>query len=145
MPTEPNELTEARALLGRFEEEMHRPESLVHLSDALTLLADMQGDAGSEQVRLVASNLSFAYLKKVHAAVEELLAREPSVHWDTVDHWKEVFAEFERSGFDLPQDISETRSKLLRSKIERHIALMSPSERKALIEKLQATGDKLGI
>jgi hypothetical protein len=142
MPTEPTELTEARALLGRFELDMHRPESLVHLSDALSLLADMRADAGSEPVKLVASNLSLAYLKKAQAAVEELLAREPSVHWDIVDHWQEVFAEFERSGFALPRDISETRSKLLMKKMNREIALMSPSERKALIEKLEATGDE---
>jgi len=142
MPTEPNELTEARALLGRFETEMQRPESLVHLSDALSLLADLRADAGSEQIRLVASNLSLAYLKKAQAAVEELLAREPSFHWDTVDHWQKVFAEFERSGFELPQNISETRSKLLMKKIDRDIALMSASERKALIEKLQAMADK---
>ena len=142
MSNEPNELTEARVLLGRFESEMHRPESLAHLSEALSLLADIRAETTSENVGQVASNLSLAYAKKVQVQVESLLFREPSVHWETVEHWQKVFGEFERSGFTLPQDVAETRSKLLMKKMKRDIALMSPSERKQLLEQLQAMDDK---
>jgi hypothetical protein len=142
MPTEPNELTGARTLLARFEAEMHRPEGLVHLSEALLLLADIRADAESEKVRQVALNLSLAYAKKVQAQVEPLLSSEEPVHWETVEHWQKAFGEFERSGFTLPQDVADTRSKLLMKKMDREIALMSPSERKELLERLQAMGDK---
>jgi len=141
MPSEPPELSEARALLGRFEAEMHRPEGLVHLSDALLLLADVRAGAVSDQIALVATNLSLAYLKRVQVAVESLLSRESSLHWEIINHWRTVFGEFELSGFGLPQDIAETRSKLLNKKVE----LMPLSERQELIERLQATGKKRDI
>jgi hypothetical protein len=136
MTIEPIKLTEARALLGRFQTEMHRPEGLAHLSQALSLLADIRADAESEKVRQVASKLSLAYAKQVQAQVELLLSREPSVHWDTVEHWQKVFDEFERSGFALSQDVAETRTSLVMKKMNREIALMSPSERKELLERL---------
>ena len=141
MPTEPPELTEARALLARFEAEMHRPEGLVHLSDALLLLADARAGAVSDQTALVATNLSLAYLRRVQKAVEALLARESSFHWETINHWRDVFGEFELSGVGLSQDVVETRSKLLNKKVE----LMPLSERQALIEKLEASGKKKDI
>ena len=141
-PNEPNELTEARVLLGRFESQMHRPESLAHLSEALSLLANIRAETAFENARQVASNLSRVYAKKVQAQIESLLSREPSVHWETVEHWQKVFGEFDRSGFTLPQDVAETRSKLLMKKMIGDIALMSPSERKILLEQLQAMGDK---
>src|SRR5437879_1641920 len=127
MPTEPNELTEARVLLERFETNMHQSEGLAYLSEGLSLLTDIRAGAESERVRQVASNLSLAYAKKVQAHVETLLSREPSVHWETVQHWQKVFDQFERLGFALPQDVEETRSKLVMQKLKREIALMSPS------------------
>jgi hypothetical protein len=141
MAIEPNELTGARMLLARFETEMERPEGLIHLSEALSLLVEIRADAESENVRQVASNLSLAYAKKVQAQVEPLLSREP-VHWETVQHWLKVFGEFERSRFVLPQDVADTRSNLLMKKMDREITLMSPSERKEFLERLQAMDDK---
>lgn len=142
MPIEPNELTEARALLARFETEMLRPEGLVYLAEALSLLNDIRADTESEKIGQVASNLALAYAKTVQAQVEPLVSREPPVHWETVEHWQKVFSEFERAGFALPQGVAETRSKLLMKKLDREIALMSPSERKGLLERLQAMGHK---
>ena len=138
MTTESIKLTEARALLGRFDTEMHRPEGLAHLSEALSLLADIRADAESEKVRQVASNLSLTYAKAVQARVQLLLSREPSVHWETVEHWQKVFGEFERSGFALSQDVAETRSRLMMKKMNREFALMSSSERKEFLERLSA-------
>lgn len=142
MPTEPTKLTDARALLARFETEMDRPEGLVHLADALSLLAEIRADSESESVRQIASNLPLAYTKKVQARVELLLAGEPPVHWETVEHWQKVFGEFESSDFALSDDVAETRSKFLMNKMSREVELMSPAERKKLLEQLQATGDK---
>lgn len=138
MTAEPVGLTEARALLGIFEERMRRPEGVFHLAEALSFLADVRADAVSENIKLVVLNLTVAYARKVHREVESLLSSEPSVHWETVDHWQKVFVEFERSGFTLPQEVAETRSKLWMKKMDREIGLMSPSERKELLEKLQA-------
>jgi len=138
MATEPPELTEARALLARFEAEMHRPEGHVHLSDALFLLAELRERGVSDQMTLVATNLSLAYLKRVQKAVETVLARESSLHWEVINQWRDLFGEFELAGFELPQDVIETRSKLLDKKVE----LMPLSERQALVEKLQSKDDK---
>jgi len=138
MATEPPELTEARALLARFEAEMHRPEGHVHLSDALFLLAELRERGVSDQMTLVATNLSLAYLNRVQKAVETVLARESSLHWEVINHWRNLFGEFELAGFELPQDVIETRSKLLDKKVE----LMPLSERQALVEKLQSKDDK---
>ena len=137
MTAELIELTEARALLGRFQTEMHRLAGLAHLSKALLLLADIREDAESKKVRQVASNLALAHAKEVQAQVELLLSREPSVHWETAEHWQKVFDEFERSGFALSQDVAETRSRLVMKMLNKEIALMSPSERKELIECLE--------
>ena len=141
MPNEPIELTDARVLLGRFETEMHRPEGLAHLSEALSLLADIRADTESERVRQIALNLSLAYARKVQEQIETLLSRE-TFHWETLEHWQKMFAEFERSGFALPRDVADTRAKFVMKKMEREIAHMSPSERTELIERLRAMGDK---
>lgn len=142
MPAEPEELAEARELLGKFEMDMHSPAGIVHLSEALSLLADVRAGAESERIAQVALNIVLTYAKKVQAEAQLLLSREPSVHWEIVDHWQKVFAEFERAGFALPADAAEARSKLLMKKVERDIALMSASERQELLERLQAMGDK---
>ncbi|MEK6755208.1 MAG: hypothetical protein AABZ02_03550 [Bacteroidota bacterium] len=142
MPTEPKELTEARELLGKFEAEMHRSEGIIHLSEALSLLADVRAGAESERIAQIASNIGLTYVKKAQAEVEVLLTRAPSAHWETVDHWQKVFAEFERSGFTLPADAATARSRLLMKKTEREIDLMSPTERQQLLEKLQAMDRK---
>src|SRR5687768_8294848 len=111
MTPEPIELTDARVLLERFEREMHRPAGLVYLSEGLLLLADIRAHAESEKVRQVASNLPLAYARKVQAQLELLLSSEPSVHCETVEHWRRVFGEFERSGFVLPPHVAETLSR----------------------------------
>ena len=141
MQIEPPELADARALLERFEGEMSRQEGLMFLSDALSLLSDIRDDAASAQLVLVASNIAFAYAKRVQRAVDALLDREPTVHWETINHWRNVFDEFEVAGFELPQDVVETRSMLLSKKTE----LMPASEREELLKRLQAEKDKGNI
>src|SRR3972149_818366 len=123
MPTEPKELTEARELLGKFEAEMHRSEGIIHLSEALSRLADVRAGAESERIAQIASNIGLTYVKKAQAEVEVLLTREAPAHWETVDHWQKEFAEFERSGFTLPADAVAARSRLLMKKTEREIDL----------------------
>ena len=141
MQIEPPELADARALLERFEGEMSRQEGLMFLSDALSLLSDIRDDAASAQLVLVASNIAFAYAKRVQRAVDALLDREPTVHWETINHLRNVFDEFEVAGFELPQDVVETRSMLLSKKTE----LMPASEREELLKRLQAEKDKGNI
>lgn len=142
MQNEPDELTNARALLARFEAEMNRPEGLVHLQEALSILADIRGHHESGDVNQIASNLPLAYARKVQARVEPFLSSEQPIHWETVEHWLKIFQEFENSEFVLPQDIAETRSKLLMEKMKREIGLMSRAERKKFLEQLQAVDDK---
>lgn len=141
-PTEPNELTKARTLLGRFETEMHRPEGLVHLSEALSLLADIRAGSASEQVKQVALNLSLLYANKIQVQIELLLSREPSIHWTIFEHWKKILDEFECSGFELSQDVAETRKKLRMREVNKEIRLLSPSEHEQLVRLLQETDDK---
>ena len=138
MAQELRELTEARELLGKFEANMHTSEGLAHLSEGLSLLADIRTDGEADSVVQVASNIAIAYMKKVHAVVERLIVQEPPPHWEIVGHWGRVFGEFERSGFTLPAQIAETRSKLLLKKWEKDIAQMPPTERQEFIRKLQA-------
>jgi len=142
MAYEPRELTEARELLGKFEAEMSRPKGLVHLSEALPLLADVCAAAESERTTQVASNIALAYVRKVQTEVEHLMRQESPPHWEIVCHWQKVFAEFERSGFALPAETAEALSKLLMKKWRKDISLMSASERQELLEKLQAMGSK---
>ena len=130
MPAETKELTEARALLARFEAEMHKPEGIVHLSDALALLADVRDAGGSDKATEIASNIVMAYARKAYRAVENL-AREPIVHIEVVEHWHKVFREFEQAGFSLPPEMASAQFTLLLKK-------MSPSERQVLLQKLQA-------
>lgn len=136
MPPEPKELTEVRELFARFEAKMDHPDGLVYLADALSLIADIQSDSESEGMRQVAANLPLTYAKKIRDRIEPLLSREPSVHWETVEHWQRVFAEFERSKFELPMDIVETLSKLEIKKIKMDVNLMSPQERKKFLNQL---------
>lgn len=130
MPAEMKEMTEARALLARFEAEMHKPEGIVHLSDALALLADVRDAGASDKATEIASNIVMAYARKANRAVENL-AREPIVHIEVVEHWHKVFREFEQAGFALSPEIASAQFTLLLKK-------MSPSERQVLLEKLQA-------
>jgi hypothetical protein len=130
MDREPREIGEARALLEKFETYMHKPEGIVHLSEALALLADVRESGASEGITQLTSNIVLAYARKANQAVEHL-AREPVVHIETVAHWQKVFAEFEQSGVSLPSEITTAWSRLLLKK-------MTPSERQSLLEKLQA-------
>src|SRR2546423_888203 len=123
MALEPNELSEARELLGKFESNIRRPEGLVHLSEALSLLAEVRANAEPERIAQVASNIALAYVKKVHGEIEPLLTQELPPHWEIVNHWQKVLVEFERSGFALPANVVEARSALLMKKYEREIAL----------------------
>jgi hypothetical protein len=119
MVSEPKELAEARALLARFEADMARADSMGHLADALALLADIRDSEASTSYAQLAENVALSYSRKVHARVEALLSGEPLIHWDTLNHWEAVFAEFERSGFVLPQETVETRSRLWKRKADR--------------------------
>lgn len=142
MPTEPAELAEARAHLEKFEAKMRTPDGLVHLSEGLALLENFRTGGASERFAEVASNLALAYAKKVQSEVESLISREPSIHLEVFDHWRKVFAEFDQSGFTLPQEVINARSKLWGRTIDKHVELMSPSERKDLLERLKAMGDE---
>ena len=74
---ESKDLTEARVLLSKFEVEIERSEGLVHLSEALSLLADVAMDATSVELKQTCSNVASAYAKKVQAKVQPLLTPEP--------------------------------------------------------------------
>jgi hypothetical protein len=135
MPPEPKELTEARQLLGKFEVEMRSPEGLIHLSEGLSLLADVRATAESGTTAQVALNIALTYAKKVKTEVEALLAQEPAPHWEIVGHWQQVLTEFERSGLPLPDGMGEPFSTLM-------IKKLSPAERQELLKKLQAIDSK---
>ena len=121
---------------------MQTPEGLVFLTEALAILADLREAAESTRITQIASNILFADVcDKVQSSVEPLLAQDRAPHWEIVDHWGRVFKEFERSGFPLPADFVAASSLLLK-KVESDIALMSPSERDELLEKLEATRHK---
>src|SRR5438270_13941704 len=134
MLAEPIDLTQARLLLAKCEMNMHQPEGLALLSEALSLLAEVRANADSKGVRQVALNLSVAYARKAQAHIDLLLTREPTIHWETVGHWQKGFAECERSGLALPTGVAQTRSKLGMGKWNRHLALSSASEREELLE-----------
>ena len=119
MASEPKELAEARALLAKFEADMARADALGYLADALAMLADIRESDASTSYGQLAENVALSYSRKVHSRVEALLSGEPLIHWDTLNHWEEVFAEFERSGFSLPQETVETRSRLWKRKADR--------------------------
>ena len=141
MREEPEELTEARALLGTFEAEMGRPDSIGDLTSALSMLAYVRANESTEFGQ-VAANLATAYAKRAQEAVESLLAREPTLHWDTVDHWQTVLTTFLQYELAVPPEVAETRSKLIRRKMDREIKLLSPEERQRLIALLQGMNDK---
>lgn len=123
---------------------MGRAGCFAHLVDGLSLLAAVREGLMSSHEVQVASNVAFAYARKAAAEVESLLSREPLIHWETVNHWKNVFSEFERAGFSLPQDVAQSRSKLFMRDAERVIKLLSPSERKELLDRLQALDRESG-
>jgi len=135
MAPEPKELTEARQLLGKFEVEMRSPEGLIHLSEGLSLLADVRATAESEKIAQVASNIALTYAKKVKTEIDTLLGQEPAPHWEIVGHWQKVLTEFERSGLPLPDGMGVPFLDLL-------IKKLSPAERQELLEKLQAIDSK---
>ena len=137
MASEPRELAEARALLARFEADMARAESVRYLADALSLLADVRETHAATDYGPRASNVALSYAKKVQARVASMLSGEPLIHWDVLGHWEELFAEFERSGFPLPEEMDDTRSRLWRRKADRAVGAMSSSERSELLNKLQ--------
>ncbi len=119
MTSEPKELAEARALLARFEVDMARAEALGYLADGLAMLSDVRDADASTTYGQLAENVAMSYSRKVRLRVESLLSGEPLIHWDTLNHWEEVFAEFERSGFALPEETVETRSRLWKRKADR--------------------------
>jgi len=127
------EMAQARALLKKFEDQMHKPEGLVHLAEALSLLADVRDSGESDEATKIASNIVIAYAQKVNGVIEGL-ARERIVHIEIVEHWREVMREFEGSGFTLPPEMATAGHTLLLKK-------MSPSERQVLLQKLQAIDD----
>src|SRR6185295_9440907 len=94
MPAEMKEMAQARALLKKFEDQMHKPEGLVHLAEALSLLADVRDSGESDEATKIASNIVIAYAQKVNGVIEGL-ARERIVHIEIVEHWREVMREFE--------------------------------------------------
>lgn len=138
MPSESKDLIEARELLGIFEAEMGRTEGLAHLVEGLSLLTAVREEAPSVREGQVATNIAMAYARKVGAEVESLLSREPLIHQDIVNHWQHVFSEFELAGFSLPPEVAQARSQLSMREAERAIKFFSPSERKKLLELLQA-------
>jgi DNA-directed RNA polymerase specialized sigma24 family protein len=135
---EPAELVRARDLLGRFEAEMGRPEAAAHLSEALSLLAEVRDDAESESVARVATNLAMAYARKIQTEVEELLSREPLIHLQVIAHWQKTFAAFESAGFALPEAVAAARSRLTFEEARKAIRQLSPAQRQELLQQLQA-------
>lgn len=137
---ESNEMAEARKLLGLFEGEMELADGLAHLSEALSLLSDIREGSVSDIEKQVALNIALAYMKKTRARVEPQLSRDPPIRFDNIEEWLKIFWEFEAFGFILPQEIAETKSKLLTEKVTREIELMSPDEKRGVLKKLQAIG-----
>ena len=138
MPTESRKLVEARVLLGRFEAKMAHAECLPPLIDGLSILGAICEEVSSSIERQIASNIAVAYARKVATRVEQLLAQEPQIHWDTWNHWRDIFAEFDNAAFELPQDVSEVRSNLFMKGADKTLKFMSPSERQELFDRLKA-------
>jgi hypothetical protein len=128
------EVDEARELLAKFEAQMHKPEGVTHLSEALSLLADARDSSDSSRITEIASNMALAYARKIQREIESL-GRETIVHLEIVEHWHKVLQEFEAAGFALPPEIAAAHSTLL-------LKRMSPPERQALLEKLQALKER---
>lgn len=135
--SESNGLTEARALLTRFEAEMDGGKGLMHLSEALSLLSDIRAEPASELEKRMASNISLSCLEHVRARVESSFSRESPVRIESIEEWLKVFLAFEAFGFALPQDVAETQSMLLTEKVKREIAVMSAEEKKNLVDRLR--------
>lgn len=141
MHGEPEDLIEARALLGKFEAAMGHPDSIGDLTSGLSLLAYVRANASTEFGQ-VATNLAIAYAKRTQVVVESLLAREPSLHGDTVNYWQAVLTAFLQYELAFPPEVAETRSKLIMRKMNREIKLLSPEERQRLIALLQGANNK---
>lgn len=143
MHGEPEDLIEARALLVKFEAEieMGRPAPLGDLTSALSLLAYVRANASTEFGQ-VATNLAIAYAKRTQVVVESLLAREPSLHGDTVDHWQAVLTAFLQYELAFPPEVAETRSKLIVRKVNKEIKQLSPEDRQRLVALLQGANNK---
>ena len=143
MRLEPPEITQARGLLTKFLNEMARPESLIKLARALSLLSHVRTKETAEMSQ-VATQLAAAYAKLAQAAVESLLAQMPAIHGASLNHWDSVLTEFSGYGFIPPPELTKTRAKLFMRRIDNVIPLLSPEERQQLIAKLEATYTKKG-
>jgi hypothetical protein len=141
MPDQPRNLTNARELLSKFESEIGHPESLVYLSEALALLADVATDVtSSAELKQTCSNIASAYARKVQEKVRPLLEQESPIAWETIDHWRKVFSEFEVSDFTFPS-VSESQSALMKKMVEQ----MPISDQKRLLQLLQDEFGESGV
>jgi hypothetical protein len=142
MATEPSTVTEARALLSQFESQMDRPEGLAHLSEALSLLADVRDAASSTHLVKLVSNIVFSsYATKLQKVYVSLGERSPSIHNDILGHWIKVHTEFEDSGFEMPPGLDYDFWKMLLDKETLgKFSRLSPVKRRAFLEGL--FGDK---
>jgi len=136
----PQDLPEARRLLGEFEKRTENPESLLYLSGALSLLADIAMDATSADVKQTCSNTVSTYAREVLPRVQPLFTQEDRDHdyWETVDHWLRVFNEFKDSEFPLPSEVTECQGELAWRKCQFLISQMSFSQLQRLSQLIQS-------
>jgi hypothetical protein len=105
-------LAEPRKLLRRFEAQMEYPEGLAHLSEGLSLLADIAAGTTSAELKQTCSTMVSTYALQVQARAQPLLTQS-SVQKETLAHWHSVFSEFEGSGFALPSQVTKCSANLL--------------------------------
>jgi hypothetical protein len=135
---ESSELQQARHLLASFEQHPTEPDGLRALADALPELSDLAESSLNDHERTVAGNLLTTYARRAEERANQLLADFESIPDEDLEQWHDVMRQFEEASRALPESFGKTRATLIRRLVERLLGQLSPSERKALLAKLQS-------
>ena len=141
MPIESRDLATARVLFDRFERQMEHSEGISYLADALAWLAVVATDTRLAALWPTCTHLVTTYAMKVQEKVQLLLTQESPVPLETFNHWCRVFAEFERSGFALPESVAQCSTQVF----SRWFTQRYPSveEQQQYLQRLQERVDRL--
>ena len=138
MEPEPRELSEARELLGKFEQLENDPSGLPYLKRGLKLLCETIEGSQSDRDKRIARNILGTHRSKVLSRAKLLLSNPKSYELETLEHWHRVMKAFTDSGFDDDPKFNAARDDLFTVWLRLWFHSLSPWQQQELLKELRS-------
>jgi hypothetical protein len=132
---EPKDLIQARTHLARAEAAFRTEQGACDLEEGLALLQDVATN-GTQQHRLVATNIANTYTRKIYSAINSAIERDQNVPEPELEHLFRILLVFDEAGFELPPDSRAVKIGIGQQLLNRYLEGHASEEKQAALREL---------